>query len=76
MTMQVAFVLVAYMLTYLFMFLLLPGMKAVIYGFNFLIGVLTATLMKLVFNIFRKKNIVKKRLYKRFSYDESKQFLL
>jgi len=63
MTMQVAFVLVAYMLTYLFMFLLgklLPGMKAVIYGFNFLIGVLTATLMKLVFNIFRKKNIVKK----------------
>lgn len=63
MTVQIAFVLVAYMLTYLFMFLLgklLPGMKAVIYGFNFLIGVLTATLMKLIFNLFRKKNIVKK----------------
>ena len=63
MTMQVAFVLVAYMLTYLLMFLLgklLPGMKAVIYGFNFLIGVLSATLIKLVFNFMRKKNIVKK----------------
>ena len=63
MTMQVAFVLVAYMLTFLFMFVLgklFPGMKAVIYGFNFLIGVLTATLIKLIFNVMRKKNIVKR----------------
>ena len=43
MTVQVALVMGAYMLTFLLMILLgklLPGMKSVVYGFNFLIGVL------------------------------------
>ena len=43
---QVAFVLMAYFITYIAMSLLgalLPGMKAVIFGFNFLLGVLMAT---------------------------------
>lgn len=62
MTIQVAFVVVAYLITYLIMFLLgtlLPGMKAVVYGFNFLIGVLSAVLVKSVMNLLQKKNIVK-----------------
>ncbi len=63
MTVQIAFVIVAYLLTYVIMFLLgkmLPGMKSVVYGFNFLIGVLSATLMKTVINFLKKKSIIKK----------------
>ena len=63
MTVQIALIAVAYMLTYLLMFLLglaLPGMKSVIYGFNFLLGVLAATLVKATLGFLKKKNIVKK----------------
>ena len=63
MTVQIALIAVAYMLTYLLMFLLgqlLPGMKSVIYGFNFLLGVLAATLVKATLGLLKKKNIVKK----------------
>lgn len=62
-TVQVAFVLLAYALTFGVMFalgLLLPGMKATIYGFNFLIGVLMATLVKAVLNFLNKKQVVKR----------------
>ncbi len=58
-TVQVAFVVLAYLLTYGAMVLLgnlLPGMKAVIYGFNFLLGVIVATLLKVILNWMRKKN--------------------
>ena len=62
MTVQIALIAVAYLLSYLLMFLLgllLPGMKSVIYGFNFLLGVLAATLVKAVLRFLYKKNIVK-----------------
>ena len=48
MTIQIALIIVAYMLTYFIMNglgMLLPGMKSVIFGFNFIIGVLSATLI-------------------------------
>ena len=60
-TVQIAFISGSYLLTYLLMFVLgnlLPGMKAVIYGFNFLLGVLSATLIKLSVNFLRKKNLI------------------
>lgn len=60
-TVQVAFVAGAYLLTYLLMFLLgllLPGMKSVIYGFNFLLGVLAATLVKLAVNTMYRKQVI------------------
>lgn len=60
-TAQVAFVAGAYLLTYLLMFLLgllLPGMKSVIYGFNFLLGVLAATLVKLAVNTMYRKQVI------------------
>ncbi len=63
MTVQIALVAVAYFLAFLLMHLLgkmLPGMKSVIYGFNFLLGVLTATLVKLVMNFLKKKKVIKK----------------
>ena len=63
MTIELALVFIAYLLTYGLMFLLgrlLPGMRAVIYGFNFLLGVLSATLIKLVINLLRKKKMIKR----------------
>lgn len=62
-TVQMALVFGAYILTFLFMFLLgkiLPGMKSVIYGFNFLLGVLSATLIKAIIKFLRNKNIAKR----------------
>ena len=63
MTIQVALVAGAYLLAYLFMLLLgslLPGMKAVVYGFNFLLGVLAATLVKTVLRLLKKAGVVKR----------------
>jgi ESS family glutamate:Na+ symporter len=61
MTVQVAFVIISYLVAYLLMFVLgnlLPGMKSVIYGFNFLLGVLSATLVKAVLNLLRKSGLM------------------
>ncbi len=61
MTVQIALIGFAYLLAYLLMYVLglvLPGMKSVIYGFNFLLGVLAATLVKFVMNFLRKKNLI------------------
>ena len=52
-TIQIALIFGAYFLAYGLMMLLgtlLPGMKSVIYGFNFLFGVLTATGLKVMMN--------------------------
>lgn len=61
MTVQIAFIIAAYFVAYLLMVLLgliLPGMKSVIFGFNFILGVLSATLFKTVINFMRKKKII------------------
>ena len=63
MTIQVALVAAAYLLAYLFMLglgALLPGMKAVVYGFNFLLGVLAASLIKLALRLLKKAGVVKR----------------
>ena len=63
MTIQVALVAAAYLLAYLFMLglgALLPGMKAVVYGFNFLLGVLAASLIKLSLRLLKKAGVVKR----------------
>ena len=62
MTVQIALVLLAYLMTYALMALLtkLIGMQSVIYGFNFLFGVLMATLIKLIAKFSHKKGIIKK----------------
>ena len=60
-TVQIALIMVAYMLAYLLMLglgSLAPGMRSTIYGFNFLLGVLAGTLLKTVMNFLRKKNII------------------
>ncbi len=63
-TVQLALVAAAYFLAYLLMMLLgklLPGMKAVIYGFNFLLGVLTATVLKVSINFLQRKRIINRQ---------------
>ena len=62
MTIQVGLVILAYILAYAIMYvlgLILPGMKAVIYGFNFLIGVLAATIVKGCIYGFKKTKVMK-----------------
>ena len=69
MTVQIALILTAYAITYAIMSTLgnlLPGMKSVIYGFNFLIGVLVATLMKVTMNFLCKKGAIKKKYTNNF----------
>ena len=76
-TVQIALIAVAYLLAYLLMFLLgciLPGMKSVIYGFNFLLGVLAATLVKLVMNLLKKKQIIKKEYTNNFLMTRASNF--
>ena len=68
-TVQIALIMVAYIGAYLLMYLLgqlLPGMKSVIYGFNFLLGVISGTLIKLLLNFLYKKKIVKKKYSNNF----------
>ena len=77
MTIQIALIAVAYLLAYLFMILLgklLPGMKSVIYGFNFLLGVLTATLVKLIMNGLKKCKIIKKEYTNNFLMTRASNF--
>ena len=76
-TVQIALIAVAYMLSYAIMFglgLLLPGMKSVIFGFNFLLGVLAATLVKTVMNFLKKKNIIKKEYTNSFLLTRASHF--
>ena len=59
-TFQLALIAVAYLFSYLLMYglgLLLPGMRSVIYGFNFLLGVLAATLLKGIMSLFKKMKL-------------------
>lgn len=63
-TVQIALIAGSYMAAYVLMYglgQLLPGMKSVIYGFNFLLGVLTATLLKSILNYLNQKRVVKKQ---------------
>ena len=69
MTVQIALMAVSYLFAYMLMFglgNLLPGMKSVVYGFNFLLGVLCATLVKTVLNFLNKKKLVKRQYTNNF----------
>ena len=69
MTVQLAFVVAAYSLAYWLMNALgtlLPGMRSVIFGFNFLLGVLTATLVKTVVSKLRQKGLIHRQYLNNF----------
>lgn len=68
-TVQIAFIMGVYALSYAVMYSiskLVPGLTSVIYGFNFLIGVLMCSLCRVVMNALRKHGIVKKRYTNNF----------
>ena len=76
-TIQVALVITAYLISYLLMFFLgkaLPGMRSVIFGFNFLLGVLSATLVKLVLGLMKKMKILKREYVNDFLMTRTSNF--
>ena len=76
-TVQIALIAVAYLIAYLLMYLLgnlLPGMRSVIYGFNFLLGVLAATLVKLLMNQLKKIGRIKKEYTNNFLLTRASNF--
>ena len=76
-TVQVALIFVSYLVAYGLMFLLgklLPGMKATVYGFNFLLGVIAATLVKQVIRLFKKMNCIKKEYTNSFLLTRTSNF--
>ena len=76
-TVQVALIAVAYMVAYLLMYLLglvLPGMKSVIYGFNFLLGVLAATLVKAVIKGLKKTKLMHREYTNNFLLTRTSNF--
>ncbi|MBQ2249490.1 MAG: hypothetical protein II326_04880, partial [Clostridia bacterium] len=63
MTVQIALIAIVYFATYGIMYLLgllLSGMRSVIFGFNFLIGVLAAILTKMILRFLRKKSVLRR----------------
>ncbi len=69
MSVQIALIALTYFIAYGLMVLLgmlIPGMKSVIYGFNFLLGVIGAMLVKLVMNFCKKKSVIKKEYINNF----------
>ena len=68
---------VAYLLAYLMMYglgCLLPGMRSTIYGFNFLLGVLAATLLKTTLNFLQKKSIIHRHYTNNFLLTRATNF--
>ena len=77
-TIQIALVALAYILAYglmLLLGLLLPGMRSVIFGFNFLLGVLSASLVKLILGRLRKTGLVQKEYVNNFLMTRVGNFL-
>ena len=77
MTEQMALVLVSYLLTYFVMrgvAALLPSMSSLIYGFNFLIGVLMATLVKSFINGMQKIGWVRRKHTNNFLLTRASNF--
>ena len=69
MTIQISFIIIAYAISYVFMYLLglaLPGMLATIYGFNFLLGVVGAIIVKSGVNILRKTGLMHRKYISNF----------
>ena len=77
MTVQIALIIVTYMITYFIMSgltKLLPGMTSLIFGFNFLIGVLSATIVKETMRFLKKKNAIQKEYTNNFLLTRTSNF--
>lgn len=76
-TIQLSFIVVAYVIAYLIMFglgKLLPGMRDTIYGFNFLLGVIGALVVKSVIKLLRKTGLMKRQYTNNFLMTRTSNF--
>lgn len=76
-TLQIAFIMLAYLLSYLLMYVLgnlAPGMRSTIYGFNFLLGVLAATVLKNVLKFLNKRSIIHRQYTNNFLLTRATNF--
>ena len=77
MTIQISLIVAAYVIAYVIMYvlgLLLLGMKATIYGFNFLLGVIGAVIVKGVVGLLRKSGLMKRRYINNFLMTRTSNF--
>ena len=77
MTVQIALIIVTYLITYFIMSgiaSLLPGMASLIFGFNFLLGVLAATIVKETMRFLKKKNAIQKNYTNNFLLTRTSNF--
>lgn len=68
-TVQMAFILAVYLISYVIMFLLgklLPGLKSILFGFNFLFGVLIAVAFSSVLIALRRVGLMKRQYVNTF----------
>lgn len=68
-TVQMGFVLAAYLISYLIMYWLgnlLPGLKSILYGFNFLFGVLVAVAINSALKILKRRGVMKRQYVNNF----------
>lgn len=76
-SLQLGFVLLGYVLSFVLMWglsKLIPSMQATIYGFNFLFGVLSALLIKVVIKLLKRIGAVKKDYVNNFLMDRISGF--
>lgn len=69
MTVQVGFICGTYLISYILMHFLgdaVPSFKSTIYGFNFILGVLSAALVKAVMNGLQNKAVIKRKYTNNF----------
>ena len=78
MTIQISLIVVAYVIAYIIMYVLGSlvgeGLKATIYGFNFLLGVIGATIVKAVVNLLRKTGLMKRNYINNFLMTRTSNF--
>ena len=77
MTIQISLIIAAYVIAYVIMHvlgLILPGMKATIYGFNFLLGVVGAIIVKGVVGLLRKTGLMKRKYIHNFLMTRTSNF--
>ena len=76
-TIQISFIVIAYVLAYIMMHLLgnlLGGMKATIYGFNFLLGVVGAIIVKSVVKLLRRTGLMHREYINNFLMTRTSNF--
>ena len=78
MTLQIAFIILSYVIAYVIMFIIGSfvgeGLKATIYGFNFLLGVVGATIVKAIVKLLRKTGLMSRQYINNFLMTRTSNF--